>query len=216
MARSKRVLWKRFGRISSAVIVACFFLPFFGVSCAGMDMVTASGADMVGGCRPGGLLMDAQDKEKARGHGAAMDDDDSTGGSMSGVDMKIDNVDREPLAIVAMAVCVALLALSFLSTRGALVGCMLLALAGLGSLGGLYVKMTKEISTKMADLDKKDPGATDPDSISLKKKLDKDADVDAGARYGLWIVALGLLGTAVVTGLALREKDQSAVGDGTT
>jgi hypothetical protein len=218
MARSKRALWKRFGRISSSVIVACFFLPFFGVSCAGMDMVTASGADMVGGCRPGGLLMDAQDKEKAHAHGAATDDDDSMSGadSMSGVDMKIDNVDREPLAIVAMALCVALLALSFLSTRGALVGCMLLALAGLGSLGGLYVKMTKEISTKMADLDKKDPGATDPDSISLKKKLDKDADVDAGARYGLWIVALGLLGTAVVTGLALREKDQSAVGDGTT
>ena len=211
------MLWKRFGRISSAVIVACFFLPFFGVSCAGMDMVTASGADMVGGCRPGGLLMDAADKEKAHAHGAATDDDSMAGAdTMSGVDMKIDNVDREPLAIVAMAVCVALLALSFLSTRGALVGCMLLALAGLGTLGGLYVKMTKEISTKMADLDKKDPGASDPDSVSLKKKLDKDADVDAGSRYGLWIVALGLIGTAVVTGLALREKDQSALGGGAT
>ena len=71
MARSKRVVWKRFGRISSAVIVACFFLPFFGVSCAGMDMVTASGVDMVGGCRPGGLLME-QNKHTSPGHAAAM------------------------------------------------------------------------------------------------------------------------------------------------
>ena len=216
-------MWKRFGRFSSAVIVACFFLPFFGVSCAGMDMVTASGADMVGGCRPGGLLMDAADKEKAdkdkvHAHGAATDDDDSMAGadSMSGVDMKIDNVDREPLAIVAMAVCVALLALSFLSTRGALVGCMLLALAGLGTLGGLYVKMTKEIEHQDGRSRQEGSGATDPDSVSLKKKLDKDADVDAGSRYGLWLVALGLIGTAVVTGLALREKDQSAVADGST
>lgn len=214
MARSKRALWKRFGRISSSVIVACFFLPFFGVSCAGMDMVTASGADMVGGCRPGGLMMDAKDKEASHAHGAAMDEDD--GGSMSGVDLKIDNVDREPLAIVAMAACVALLALSFLSTRGALVGCMLLALAGLGALGGLYAKMTKKIHDEMADLDKKDPGASDPESVSLRKKLDKDADVDAGSRYGLWIVGLGLIGTAVVTGLAFREKDQSALANGST
>jgi hypothetical protein len=211
MARSKRAWWKRFGRFSSAVIVACFFLPFFGVSCAGMDMVTASGADMVGGCRPGGLMMDAQDKQKSH-HAAATDDDDS----MGGVDMKIDNVDREPLAIVAMALCVALLALSFLSTRGGLVGCMLLALAGLGSLGGLYAKMTTKIHTEMAALDKKDPGASDPESTALSKRLDKDADVDAGSRYGLWLVALGLIGTAVVTGLAMREKDQSAPGGGST
>ena len=208
MARSKRALWKRFGRYSSAVIVACFFLPFFGVSCGGMDMVTASGADMVGGCKPGGLLMDAQDKQ--RSHGAAMED------PMGGLDVKLDAVDREPLAIVAMAVCVALLALSFLSTRGALVGCLLLALAGLGSLGGLYAKMTKKIDTEMTALDKQDPGARDPASVAMKSELDKEADVDAGSRYGLWIVALGLIGTAVVTGLALREKDQSADAAGTT
>jgi hypothetical protein len=200
-----RAWWKRFGRFSSAVIVACFFLPFFGVSCAGMDMVTASGADMVGGCRPGGLLVDAQDKKGAAGEsGADVDSMDVEGADSTQV--KIDNVDREPLAIVAMAACVALLALSFLSTRSALVGCMLLALAGLGTLGGLYAKVSKEIHAKMEDASKG----------GMQKEMMNDKDVDAGSRYGLWIVGLGLIGTAVVTAMALREKDQSADASGST
>jgi len=214
MAKSKLHLWRRFGRISSAVILVCFFLPFFGVSCGGMDMVTASGTDMVGGCRPGGLLMDAQDKEKH--HAKSMDADDDLGGG-GDMDLKIDNVDREPLAIVALALCVALLAVSFLRTRGALVGAMLLSIAALGTLGGLWFKVTKKIDDDIADLDKKDPGAQDPESLALKSKLDKDMKVDAGSRYGLWLVALGLIGTAAVTGLALKEReDQSALGGGST
>ncbi|HSN25810.1 MAG TPA: hypothetical protein VLT45_05975 [Kofleriaceae bacterium] len=195
--RSLRAWWKRFGRFSSAVIVACFFLPFFGVSCAGMDMVTASGADMVGGCRPGGLLVEAQDKKGAPGE---------AGADVGSMDVKIDNVDREPLAIVAMAACVALLALSFLSTRGALVGCFLLALAGLGTIGGLYAKVSKDIHAKMEDFGKGE----------MQKEMTKDKDVDAGSRYGLWMVGLGLIGTAVVTAMALREKDQSADAAGST
>ncbi|MBV8757306.1 MAG: hypothetical protein JO257_08535 [Deltaproteobacteria bacterium] len=193
--RSLRAWWKRFGRFSSAVIVACFFLPFFGVSCAGMDMVTASGADMVGGCRPGGLLMEQKDKKGED----AMD---------AGGDIKIDNVDREPLAMIAMAACVALLALSFLSTRGALVGCFLLALAGLGSLGGLYAKVSKDIHGKMDDFGKADSKS------GIGKEMMSDKDVDAGSRYGLWMVGLGLIGTAVVTAMAMRERDQSADGGG--
>ena len=214
MATSKLRLWRRFGRISSAVILACFFLPFFGVSCGGMDMVTASGADMVGGCRPGGLLMDAQDKEKHHAKSMGEDTDDMGGGDM---DLKIDNVDREPLAIVALGLCVALLAISFLRTRGALLGAVLLSVAALATLGGLYVKVTKKIDSDIAELDKKDPGAQDADSVALRSKLDKDMKVDAGGRYGLWIVALGLLGTAAVAGLALKERDdQSALGGGST
>ena len=206
--RSLRVWWKRFGRYCSAVVVACFFLPFFGVSCAGMDMVTASGADMVGGCRPGGLLMEAQDKQGAPGEADA---------DVSGMDVKIDNVDREPLAIVALGLCVALLAMAFLRTRGALVGAMLLSIAALATLGGLWVKVTKKIDNQIAELDKKDPGASDPESVALRGKLDKDMKVDAGSRYGLWMVVLGLVGTAAVTGLALKEReDQSALGDGST
>jgi hypothetical protein len=213
MATSKLRLWRRFGRISSAVILACFFLPFFGVSCGGMEMVTASGTDMVGGCRPGGLLMEAQDKEKHQAK--SMDEDDAMGSS--DMDLKIDNVDREPLAIVALGLCVALLAMAFLRTRGALVGAMLLSIATLGTLGGLWFKVTKKIDSDIAEMDKKDPGAQDPDSLALKSKLDKDMKVDAGSRYGLWLVAFGLLGTAVVTGLALKEReDQSALGGGST
>ncbi len=213
MAKSKLRLWRRFGRISSAVILVCFFLPVFGVSCGGMDVVTVSGTDMVGGCRPGGLLVDAQDKEKH--HAKSMDADDDVGGG--DMDIKIDNVDREPLAIVALALCVALLAVSFLRTRGALVGAVLLSIAALGTLGGLWFKVTKKIDDDIADMDKKDPGAQDPESLALKSKLDKDMKVDAGSRYGLWLVALGLLGTAVVTGLALKEReDQSALGGGST
>jgi hypothetical protein len=212
MAKSKLRLWRRFGKWSSAVILACFLLPFFGVSCGGMDMVTASGTDMVGGCRPGGLLMDAQDKQK---HHSKIDEDDSMGGD--DMDMKIDNVDREPLAIVALGLCVALLAMAFLRTRGALVGAMLLSIAALATLGGLWVKVTKKIDNQIAELDKKDPGASDPDSVALRSKLDKDMKVDAGSRYGLWMVVLGLVGTAAVTGLALKEReDQSAFGDGST
>jgi hypothetical protein len=205
MAKSKLRLWRRFGRISSAVIVLCFFAPFFGVSCGGMDMVTASGVDMVGGCRPGGMLMDAADKQKH--HSASMGEDDAMGMG-DDMDLKIDKVDREPLAIAALALCVALLAVSLLKTRGALIGALLLSIAALGTLGGLWVKVGKKINDDIAEMDKKDPGATDPDSVALKKKLDKDMEIDAGSRYGLWLVVIGLLGTAVVTGLALKEKDE--------
>ena len=204
MAKSKLRLWRRFGRISSAVIVLCFFAPFFGVSCGGMDMVTASGVDMVGGCRPGGMLMDAADKQKH--HSASMDEDDAMG--MGDMDLKIDKVDREPLAIVALALCVALLALSLLKTRGALVGALLLSLGATASLGGLWVKVNKKIGDQISEMDKKDPGAQDPDSLAMKKKLDKDMKIDAGSRYGLWAVVILLMGTATVTALALKEKDE--------
>lgn len=216
MATSKLRLWRRFGKISSAVILACFLLPFFGVSCGGMDMVTASGTDMVGGCRPGGLLMEAQDKEKHAKH-TAEDMGEDADAAPDDMDLKIDNVDREPLAIVALGLCVALLAMAFLRTRGAMLGAMLLSIAALGTLGGLWFKVTKKIDNDIAELDKKDPGAQDPESVALRGKLDKDMKVDAGSRYGLWLVAFGLLGTAVVTGLALKEReDQSALGDGST
>jgi hypothetical protein len=205
MATSKLRLWRRFGRISSAVILVCFFLPFFGVSCGGMDMITASGADMVGGCRPGGMLIEAADQQKQQ-HTTMVGDD---GAAMTGdMDMKVDKVDREPLAIVAMALCIALLAVSLLRTRGAMIGAMILSIAALATLGGLYGKVKSKINDDIAEMDKKDPGAQDPESKAFKKKLDKDMEIDAGGRYGLWIVMLGLIGTAAVIGMALKEKDE--------
>jgi len=49
-----------------------------------------SGTDMVGGCKPGGLIADAEEQGKDKGMSA----DEMKG------DIKIDNVKREPLVIV--------------------------------------------------------------------------------------------------------------------
>jgi hypothetical protein len=170
-------------------------------------MITASGADMVGGCRPGGMVMEAADQQKQRHHAMDGDDGAAATGNMD-MDLKIDKVDREPLAIVAMALCIALLAVSLLRTRGAMLGAMILSIAALATLGGLYGKVKTKINDDIAEMDKKDPGAQDPESKAFKKKLVKDMEIDAGGRYGLWIVMLGLIGTAVVIGMALKEKDE--------
>ena len=61
-ASSKRGLWFKIGRFITGLTIACFFLPFFGVSCVGMDVITVSGADMAAGCKPGGLLAEAADQ----------------------------------------------------------------------------------------------------------------------------------------------------------
>src|SRR5688572_4307621 len=98
---SMREVWFKLGRFITGVTIACFFLPFFGVSCEGMDIVHFSGADMAGGCKPGGLITDAQD-QKGMGGGAEMK-----------ADIKIDNVEREPLAIVALGLALVVAGLSW-------------------------------------------------------------------------------------------------------
>jgi hypothetical protein len=193
---SKRDLWFKFGRFITGITIACFFMPFFGVSCEGMDVITISGADMVGGCKPGGLIVDAQEeKQKER---------DS--GGMSDGDIKIDNVEREPLAIVALALALVVAGLSWVRSRGAMLGALALSIACIGALAGLYIKvggdMDKAIS---AELDKKNVGST----------MMKDTKVDAGARFGLWLTIGGLLGVAVLTGLALKEKEQPRLATAT-
>lgn len=196
MAKSKLQLWRRFGRFSSAVILACFFLPFFGVSCGGMDVITVSGTDMVGGCKPGGLISDAEEK-KAKHHGA---DDGMNDISMSG-DVKVTgNVEREPLAIVALALAIVVFGLSWVRTRGALIAACVVSIMCLGTLVGLYLKVGRELSAEVdKELQKENAGS----------KMMKDADVDAGSRYGLWITCLSLIGIAAVTGLAWREPEGS-------
>src|SRR5690242_12181341 len=100
MAR-KRKLWNSIGKYFSAMVIAAFFLPFFGVSCKGVTVITVSGADMVGGCRPGGMMAEAEDQADDMGTPSRR----SRGrGSMS--DVKVENVEREPLAIVALALIV--------------------------------------------------------------------------------------------------------------
>ena len=183
---SKRTIWHKLGKYVSGVIVACFFLPFFGVSCDGVDVITVSGADMAGGCKPGGMI-------------AAIDEGGSEmkGGQLT---TKIDSVDIEPLAIVALACVVLVFGLSWVRERRALVGACVLSVAALGALGGLYLKVTGDLSKEIArETERGKQGA-----------LGKDIKIDAGGRFGLWVSCLGLLGVAGVTALALREQEPRA------
>src|SRR4051812_4549657 len=114
MAKSKRGLWFKFGRFITGLTIACFFLPFFGVSCQGMDLITISGADMVGGCSPGGMLGDAEGQAKGMGGMGKMD-------SMSSKpEMDVSKAPREPLAIVALLAALAVFGLSWVRTRKAM------------------------------------------------------------------------------------------------
>lgn len=189
MARSKRGLWFKFGRFITGLTIACFFMPFFGVSCGGMDVITISGTDMVGGCQPGGLAADAKKEKEARG-GAEMTRDG---------DIQIDKVEREPLAIVALLLALAVFGFSWVRTRGAMVAAFALSIACLGALAGLYVKVGGELKEAVdKELTKQKGEAT---------RMMKEADVDAGSKFGLWITCLDLIGIAAITGLALREPE---------
>src|SRR4051794_32140382 len=129
MARSKRGLWFKFGRFFTGITIACFFMPFFGVSCGGIDVITISGTDMVGGCQPGGALADQKPKDETfRGH------------RDGNAEIKIDDVKREPLAIVALVLAIAVFGFSWVRTRSAMIAAFALSIACLGALCGLYVK----------------------------------------------------------------------------
>jgi hypothetical protein len=187
---SKRDLWFKFGRFITGVTIACFFLPFFGVSCEGMDVVHFSGADMAGGCKPGGLITDAQKQDKEMGPGPS--------GGMG--DIKIDNVEREPLAIVALALALVVAGLSWVRSRGAMTGAFVMSIACVGALAGLYIKVGGDLDKAIeGELGKKSAGSA----------IMKDTKVESGSRFGLWLSISGLLGAAALTGLALREKERA-------
>jgi hypothetical protein len=190
---SKREVWFKFGRFISGITIACFFLPFFGVSCAGMDAITVSGADMVGGCKPGGLAVDAQEqKQKERVAG-----EDSPG------DIEIENVPREPLAIAALGLALVVAGLSWVRTRGATIGALALSIACIGALAGLYIKVGGDIDKEVAAKTK----VPETEGGRMAQDMMKDMKIEAGSRYGLWITVAGLLGVAVLSGRALKETD---------
>jgi hypothetical protein len=187
---SRRSTWNSIGKYFSALVIAAFFLPFFGVSCDGMDVVTVSGADMVGGCRPGGLISEAEDQADSEMGGRR-----SRGGGMS--DIKVDKVEREPLAIVALALIVLGFAAAWIKTRQGLMASFGLSIATLGVLVGLWLKVGGELRDAIAD--QKLGG--------LGGEMKKDVKIDAGGRYGLWLSGLLLVSIAVMTGRAMREHD---------
>jgi hypothetical protein len=177
---TKLTRWHKAGRFVTGIVVLCFFLPFFGVSCNGLDVVTVSGADMVGGCKPGGLASES-------------------GGDMSGGDggLKIEKVDFEPLAAVALGCALIGFGLAWVRSRGALIGALVVSLAGLGALAGLYVRVGGKMN----------------DAVELQKEtrskgeLSRDMHIEAGARMGFYLAGLGLLAVAGLTIMAITDKN---------
>lgn len=195
---SKRVLWSKVGRYFSAIVIAAFFLPFFGVSCDGMEVLTVSGADMVGGCKPGGMIAEMEKEEGRQRKRHAADDDlggSSSGGSLSG---HVDNVEREPLAIVALVLVLAGFGAAWVRTKKGMLASFALSLATLGVLVGLWLKVG---GTLKEAVDKEKLGK------SGGSEMTKDVKIDAGGRYGLWLSGIMLLSIAGITGRALREPE---------
>lgn len=186
---SKRGLWFKFGRFITGLTIACFFLPFFGVSCEGMDVITISGADMAAGCKPGGLLAEAANE--------------GGGGGMGGDgDIKIEKVPVEPLAIVALVLAVGAFGLSWLKTRKSMTGVAVLSVACLGALIGLWLKVGGDMTEQIgSQLTKKSGGG------ELGEKMMKDTKVESGSRFGLYLACAGLIGAAALCGLALKEPE---------
>ncbi|HPH67390.1 MAG TPA: hypothetical protein PLF40_16655 [Kofleriaceae bacterium] len=184
---SKLTLWHKGGRFFSGLVIILFFLPFFGVSCQGMDVISVSGTDMVAGCKPGGIASEAEEQ-----------------GAKNTGSVSVENVPREPLAIVAFLLAVAVFAMAWVRTRGALVAACVLAFAGVIALGGLWIVVGGKLKDEVTDALKKDQS----DAGGAAREMTKDMmkDVEAGSRFGLWISALGLLGIGSLTLLALRER----------
>jgi len=191
----KKSPWAKFGKVLHVVVVVAFFLPFFGISCRDKDMpggesidvITFSGADMAMGCAPGGLAAQAKDE--------------ADGGGMSGgsLDMKIDKVKIEPLAIIALLLAVAGVLVAFLAKgRQAVMGSLITSVLCLGAVVGIWVKVSGEIDTAITDKMKADMD---------KSSMMKGSTVESGGRMGLWISLACLAGCAALAGMALRDRN---------
>jgi len=178
---AQRSMWSKLGKYVSAIVIACFFLPFFGVSCDGMDVITISGADMVGGCKPGGLIAAAEEDGKMQG---------------GSIETKVENVAVEPFAIVALALVVILFGLSFVGSKTALRATLAVAVLAIGMLVALYLKIGSDMRE-----------AVEKESKSLKKgRMTSDVEVEAGGRFGLWLAGIGLLSVIGMSASAMRRK----------
>lgn len=181
MAAAQRTTWSKIGKFITAFVLVCFFLPFFGVSCDGMDVITISGADMVGGCKPGGLIAAAEDEGTV------------TGGKL---ETKIEKVAIEPFAIGALVLVLVAFGLSFVSTKAALRGALISAILAIGLLVALYLKINGDMIEAVAR-----------EQSSMKQgALTSDVKVSAGGRFGLWGVGLGLLSVIGLTASAMLRK----------
>jgi hypothetical protein len=198
---SKRGLWFKLGRFITGLTLACFFLPFFGVSCEGMDIVTMSGADMAFGCKPGGLMAEAEEQGEKMGGGM--------GGEKA--DMGLEKVPVEPLAIVALALAAIVFGLSWLKTRQGMTAVAVASVACIGALIGLWIKvggdMKDQITSQM--LKKNGMGGDEASEMAndMTREVMKDTKVDSGSRMGLYLSIAGLVGALGLCVLALKEPE---------
>jgi hypothetical protein len=199
-------MWFKFGRFISGLTIACFFLPFFGVSCKGpdklgdMDVVTFSGADMVGGCTPGGLISEANKQSGADG---SMREGDP----MSKMD--VSKTPRQPLAIIALVLALGVFALAWVRSRKAMTGAAVLSVACLGALIGLWLKVGGDLKNDIADYKNKDGAGGE-----FAAQMTKDTELEAGPRMGLYATCLSLLAGAALCGLALKEPEGTELQEG--
>ena len=198
--KSKRGVWFKIGRFITGLTLACFFLPFFGVSCEGMDVITVSGTDMVAGCKPGGLLAEAENQG-------------SKGDMGGGVEMKLPSVPVEPLAIVALVLAVGAFGAAWLKTRQGMTAVAALSVACLGALIGLWLKVGGDMKDQIAGEMSKKAGGGDELAGEMSKQMMKDTKVESGTRFGLYLVILGLIGSTVLVVRALKEPEGAELRD---
>lgn len=186
---SRLTLWHKAGRFFSGLVIAVFFLPFFGVSCQGIDVISVSGADMVAGCRPGGLAAEVAEQGNHR--------------SAEFRNVSVGHVPHEPHAIVAFVLAVVVFATAWVRTRPALVAACVMSFSGFMALGGLWFEVSSKLNAEITQATSKDKTAP-----RIVRNIEKNIahDVEAGSRFGLWLTAFGLLGIGALTFLALRER----------
>lgn len=205
-----RTPWQKAGRWVTPLIVIAFLLPFFGVSCNGMDVVHVSGTDLVVGGEPGGMIAElgkqtTQDMES----GAVVADDLS--------------VDPEPLAIAALAIALALVGISWIRTsRFAVIAALVFGIAGVGALGGLYVTMKGEVDDNKTEQQPAGAGsgsgsgtgsgdeAMSAEARELSAEIQKEIHIEFGARAGFWLACAGFVTVAALAGASLRRRPDAA------
>lgn len=188
--------WNSLGKWFSIVVVLCFFLPFFGVSCKGMDVIHVSGADMVGGCKPGGLAVEAANEAGEDSPRHKKDND-------LGIDVS-KGTDRMPLAIVAMAAAIVVAGAAFMRGRSGMMLALVFGLVCIGGLVGLYITMTRDMD-QMVDEQKKGKAGKDDADTKFAREMQKELDIDAGSRWGFWVTLFGMAGVAGMAAAALKK-----------
>jgi hypothetical protein len=190
-AKVSRSPWARFGKWLNILVLGAFFLPFFGVSCDGIDVVTVSGADMAFGCMPGGALAEAQKEAEKRDMG------DMPGSSDK---MKLAKVDIEPLAIVALVLVIGGVVLSFRPGKKMVQASLVAAVLALGATVGLWAMVGGKVDDEIGKTMKDDMG---------KSSMTRDSKIESGSRMGLWIALLGLAGAAALAAVSLKHREET-------